>query len=258
LVDNVKILEPPAVIKELAEGFPTLAWEEAGPTTHTVKNRIFVQPSAHVSWSHFLAVTPRNVLTELPVHDIPDRSELTDPVGKENVRFWTEVNGVNILGTPLGSSPFVAEYLRGKGLKHLLLLRFIKDVANAGFPREAEQMLKGASAPRLSHIRKSVQKNSHSAGWMTKMDGAHLSTWLHCLTASDDLEKDTSVESREGLSVLLDLPASYGGAGLQSHALAADEEFMGSFAGIAASLITFCKNTGLSAYIRIANALEGT
>jgi hypothetical protein len=42
VADDVKILGPPAVIKEQAEGFPTLAWEEAGLTTQTVKNRIFV------------------------------------------------------------------------------------------------------------------------------------------------------------------------------------------------------------------------
>jgi hypothetical protein len=99
------------VIKELAEGFPTRAWEDAGLTTQTVKNRIFVQSSAQATWSHFLAVTLRNVLTELPVHDTRDGSELTDPFDKDSDRFWTEVNGVNILGTPLGSSPFVAEYL---------------------------------------------------------------------------------------------------------------------------------------------------
>jgi len=39
---DVKILGPPEVIKEMAEGFPTLAWEEDGLTTQTVKNRIFV------------------------------------------------------------------------------------------------------------------------------------------------------------------------------------------------------------------------
>jgi len=186
---------------------------EAGLTTQTVKNRIFVQSSTQARWSHFLAVTPRNVLTELPVHDIPDGSELSDPFDKDSDRFWTEVNGVNILGTPLGSSSFVGEYLRGKGLKHLLLLRFIKDVANAGFPREAEHMLKGAAMPRLSDILKSVQKNCHSEGWMDDMDGAHLSAWLHCLTASDDLGNDMGEERKESLSELLDLPASYGGAG---------------------------------------------
>ena len=61
---------------------------------------------------------------------------------------------------------------------------------------------------------------------MADMDGAHLSAWLHCLTASDDMENDLSAESRKGLSALLDLPASYGGAGLQSLALAADEKFI--------------------------------
>ncbi len=33
---------------------------------------------------------------------------------------------------------------------------------------------------------------------------------------------------------------------------------MGSFAGIDAALIIFCRNTELPAYIRIAEALEGT
>ena len=78
---------PPAVIKEMAEGFPTLPWEEAGLTIQTAKNRIFVQSSAQASWSHFLAVTPHNALTELSVHDIPDGSELTDPFDKESDRF---------------------------------------------------------------------------------------------------------------------------------------------------------------------------
>jgi len=39
---------------------------------------------------------------------------------------------------------------------------------------------------------------------------------------------------------------------------AADEELLGSFAGIAAALISFCKNTEIHAYIRIAEALERT
>ncbi len=49
VADDVKILGPPAVIKELAEGFPALAWEEAGLTTQIVKNRIFVQSSAQAN-----------------------------------------------------------------------------------------------------------------------------------------------------------------------------------------------------------------
>jgi len=40
VADDVKILGPPEVIKEMAESFPTLAWEEAGLTTQTAKNRI--------------------------------------------------------------------------------------------------------------------------------------------------------------------------------------------------------------------------
>jgi hypothetical protein len=49
VADNVKILGPPEVIKEMAEGFPTMAWEEARLTTQTVKNRIYVQSSAQAN-----------------------------------------------------------------------------------------------------------------------------------------------------------------------------------------------------------------
>ena len=85
--------------------------------------------------------TPRNAQSELPVHDIPDGNERVDPFDHGSERFWPEENGVNILGTPLGTLAFVSFYLQGKGLKHLLLLRFIKDVASARFPREAELLL---------------------------------------------------------------------------------------------------------------------
>jgi hypothetical protein len=110
--------------------------------------------------------TPRNAQSELPVHDIPGGSKRVDPFDPDNERVWEDENGVNILGTPLGTPAFVSSYLQGKGLKHLLLLRIIKDVASAGFPREAELMLKGVAVPRLSHNLRSVQKSRHSRGWM--------------------------------------------------------------------------------------------
>jgi hypothetical protein len=88
------------------------------------------------------------------------------------------------------------------------------------------------------------------------MDKAHLSAWMHCLAASDDLEQALDPEGRDHLSNLLDLPASYGGAGLHSLEACADEELLGSFAGIAASLITFCRTTKLPVYSNIAEALE--
>ena len=117
-------------------------------------------------------------------------------------------------------------------------------------------MLKGADIPRLSHILISVQKNNQSLGWMTEMDGARLSAWLHCPKVSEDLETGLGPEERGNLSELLDLPASYGGAGLQSLEASADDEFLGSFAGIATTLISFCRNTELDVNIRIAEALE--
>ena len=88
-----------------------MAWEEAGLTTQTVKNKIYVQPSARANLCRFLECTPRNAQSELPVHDIPDGSERVDPFDLDNERVWVEENGVNILGTPLGAPAFVSSYL---------------------------------------------------------------------------------------------------------------------------------------------------
>jgi hypothetical protein len=214
VADDVKLLGPPEVIAEMAEGFPAMAWEEAGLATRKVKNRIYVQSSVQANWCRFMDLTPRNAHSELPEHDIPDGNERVDPFDRNSERVWVDENGVNILGTPLGTPAFVSSYLKGKGLKHLLLLRFIKDVASAGFPREAELMLKGAAVPRMSHILKSVQKSQHSRGWMREMDGAHISAWMYNLIASEDLEHALGTESRSQLSDLLNLPPFYGEAGL--------------------------------------------
>ena len=157
VADDVKLLGLPEVIAaEMSKGFPALALEEAGLTTHTVKNRMYVQSSAQANWCRFLDLTPSNAQSELPVHDIPDGSERVDSFDPDNERVWLNENRVHILGTPLGTAAFVSSYLHGKGLKHFLLLRFIKDVASAGFPRKVELMLKGAAVPRLSHILRSV------------------------------------------------------------------------------------------------------
>ena len=67
-------------------------------------------------------------------------------------------------------------------------------------------MLKGTEVPRLSHILRSVQKSQHSRGWRQRMDGAHLSAWMHCLTASEVLEHALGPEGRSQLSDVLDLP----------------------------------------------------
>ncbi len=61
---------------------------------------------------------------------------------------------------------------------------------------------------------------------------------------------------RSQLSDLIDLPPSYGGVGLQSLEDSADEEFLRTFAAIAASLIFFCRKTEQHAYIWIARTLE--
>ena len=117
-------------------------------------------------------------------------------------------------------------------------------------------MLTGAAGPRLSHLLKSIDKSPRTEGFMREMDTALVSTWLECLTSSNDLEHSLGPSEWDSLTDWLDLPPSYGGSGLHSLSRSADEELLGSFAGIAASLIAFCRKTELPVYISIAQALE--
>jgi len=72
-----------------------------------------------------------------------------------------------------------------------------------GFAREAQTMLLGYVAPRLTHIIKSVPKDSASMQWMEDADEAHLSTWLSCVGAHT-LESYISTCEREHLAAILD------------------------------------------------------
>ena len=130
----------------------------------------------------------RNPTAALPIHNIHDRSFLTDQSDPESARQWPKANGINVRGTPLGTPDFTESYLFGKGIKHRELLCCIKDVAVACFPREVVAMLAGAAGPRLTHLLKSVETKPRTETWMIEKDSAHLSTWLHCLTASSDLD----------------------------------------------------------------------
>ena len=107
---------------------------------------IFVQPSTRNSWRRFLESTPRDPSLTLHVHCIPDGSTLRDDSDSVTYRQWPDDNGINILGTPLGSPAFIESYTCGKGVKHRMLLHFIQEVAAAGFPREAVAMLTGAAS----------------------------------------------------------------------------------------------------------------
>ena len=178
IVDDVKTAAPPSVIAEIVESFADIAWHEAGLTTQPINNNIYVQPSARGGWIQFLDSISMNATASLPIHNIPNGSSLPDPTNPNNMRLSPADDGINVLGTPLGSSDFVESYLFGKGIKHRQLLSFITEVATAGFPREAVAMLTGAARPRLSYLLKSIGKNASTEVFMKDMDSAHVSTWL--------------------------------------------------------------------------------
>ena len=84
-----------------------------------------------------------------------------------------------------------------------------------------------------------MQKNPQIVQWMKEMDDANVSTWLHCLSALSDLEHAIGPPARDQLARLTDLPPAFGGIGPQFLERSADDELLGSFAGISASLISF-------------------
>ena len=128
IADDVKIIGPPNVIVEVVTAFPELAWSEAGLRTQSAKGRIYVPPSAREGWNACLASTIPMPSAALCVYDIPDGS-LPSPEPQSSAfapRIWSNDDGINILGTPLGSKEFVQSYLDDKLTKHRkLLLHFI-------------------------------------------------------------------------------------------------------------------------------------
>jgi hypothetical protein len=95
---------------------------------------------------------------------------------------------INVMSTPLGTPDFIDSYLLGKDIKHRQLLSFIQEAAWAGHPREAIAMLTWDVCPRLTHLLKSMEKNERTEAWMQEMESAHVSSWLHCLTSSFNLD----------------------------------------------------------------------
>ena len=68
----------------------------------------------------------------------------------------------------------------------------------------------------------------------------HMSCWLQCPFASRDLELALDPRVLDQLANRLDLPPTFGGAGVHSLINYADEECVGSFAAINSTLVSFC------------------
>ena len=173
IADDVKICSPFSILAEIVGKLPALAMSEAGLTTQASKNIFYVRPSARATWMAYLDSNPRFVDTNvLSLYDIPDgrlpKLDESEDSHHDSYHgpYWPENDGINILGTPLGSPEFVKEYLQGKLDKHNVLLDIIVDVAKMGFSREAHKMPTGAAIPCLSHFLKSVPIDPSTSEWM--------------------------------------------------------------------------------------------
>ena len=149
IADDCNILGPPEVVAKVIAKLPELAISEACLETQTMKNRIYVQPSARARWIAYLEENPlSNDPSVFSVHDILDRriksledpGAFYDPLAEPS---WSECDGINIMGTPYGSPIFVEAYLNNKLSKHKELLSFVVDVAKDGYAHEAHKMFTG-------------------------------------------------------------------------------------------------------------------
>ena len=86
LADDCNILGSPDVVNEVVQQLPALAMSEAGLTTQTTKNKIYVQPSARTAWLSYLEENPRNPDPNVfSIHDIADGRL---PPTEEHVAFY--------------------------------------------------------------------------------------------------------------------------------------------------------------------------
>jgi hypothetical protein len=91
---------------------------EAFLRTQASKNMVYVPPIAWDAWVAYLEANPRGEDTNcLYLHDISG-GRLPPPTENDEAFYapytgpsWPDNDGVNILGTPLGSHTFVKEYL---------------------------------------------------------------------------------------------------------------------------------------------------
>jgi hypothetical protein len=132
LSDDVNMVAPSKVLADIVARLPSLAISEAGLKTHASKNRVYDKPSARAESSSDLETNPRSEdATILSLHDIPNGH--LPPPSENNDAFYGNTNGptlpandgINILGTPLGSPAFVEEYIIKISSKHGLLISFI-------------------------------------------------------------------------------------------------------------------------------------
>jgi hypothetical protein len=262
IADGVKICAPPSDFAEIVSKIHALAMSEAGLTTQASKNRVYVKSSARVEWIAYLDASPLseeyNTISLDGIMDgrLPNLDEFDEAFYVPNQGpHWPEADGINILGTPLGSPAFAEQYLQGKLKKHELLLSLIENVAKDGYSREAHKMMTGSTAPRLTHILKNIPKDESSTNWMKAVEDAHLTTWMKCVGA-ETLDATLPPIERAHLAALIDLPLQFGGVGLQSIIRAADEELLRSWSSITSDLIIFCRYKDLPVYSKLAYTLD--
>ena len=161
------------------------------------------------------------------------------------------------LGIPVGNATFIKSWLDAKRQELHKLQNFIKEVASAGFQREAASMLRIGASKKLSHLLRGLPRKVLTDVWLLAADHDNIRTWLAIHGAPEDYWDSLDEHQRRTLMETLDLPAEMGGDGLASLSLQADEAHHSMWGLIFHELQSFFESISYGDYQKLAAKRSG-
>lgn len=240
IADDCKIVAHPDVIDRVVEAADA-RFRAANLQLERSKSRVYVQRTARAAWC-------KARKTSSTLKDLNDGRG----TGKDFQRTWPEADGMRTLGIPVGNDKFIAEWLAAKRQELHKLQAFIREVAKAGFQREAADMLKIGASKKLSHLLRGLPRSTLTDEWLLAADRDNVVTWLAIHGAPADFWDSLGEDEQLDLIKSLDLPPEMGGDGLASLYLQADEVHHSMWGLIFNELKTFFESRTHASYRSLA------
>ena len=211
IADDCKIAAHPDIIPRVVEAADA-RFGTGGMKLEKTKSRVYVPLTARAAWCTARRLNPI-------LKDLNDGRG----TGPNFQKSWPEADGMRTLGIPVGNDKFIQQWLEEKRQELHKLQAFIRDVAAAGFQREAASMLKVGASKKLSHLLRGLPRDTLGEEWLKAADRDNICTWLAVHGAPDDYWDSLDDAEKNTLLETLDLPPEMGGDGLASLFLQADE-----------------------------------
>ena len=244
IADDCKIVASPETIAKLLVAAEAM-FATAGLHLERSKSRVFVRPLARTTWERVRAAHPI-------LQDVDDGRG----TGEDFTTVWPAVDGLKSLGVPVGNPAYVRQFLEEKRTDLHALQAFCRQVASAGFQREASDMLRIGAARKLSHLLRGLPREALTEAWLQEADRDNVQTWLAIHGAPADFFDSLSAAEQHTLVETLDLPPELGGDGLPSLRLQADEAHHSMWGLVLADLTAFLRSRPWKSYQDLAARLN--